>query len=135
MFCDTFLLYNRKVLVWKGLCKPDALLLQSIKNRRWTGLKYKKAITSIIFAKYIFVKKIIHIKKSFILHAQDFGSGHSVRRIFRIFYAEFLCKFFVSNSAHLQSKLRCFDFSMGGVGCIVFLCRRLAFIFLHSPFV
>ena len=47
----------------KKLCKPDALLLQSIKNRRWTRLKYNKAIISIIFAKYTFVKKIIHIKK------------------------------------------------------------------------
>ena len=129
------LLYNRKVLVWKGLCKPDALRKQSIKNRRWIGLKYKKAIISIIFVKYTFVKKIIHIKKVFILHVLYFGSGHSVRRIFRIFYAKFLCKFFVCNSAHLQSKLRCFDFSMGGVGCIVFFRGWPAFIFPHSPFV
>ena len=86
----------------KDLYKSDALLLQSISNRRWARLKNKKAIVSIIFAKYIFVKKIIHIKKVLVFHAQDFSSGHSVRRIFRIFFAKFLCKFFVSNSAHLQ---------------------------------
>ena len=44
-----------------------------IKNRQWSGLKYKKTIISIIFAKYTFEKKIIHIKKVFILHAVYFG--------------------------------------------------------------